>query len=153
MQIPWMHLIFYDAKVWQIFQAMSFKRYLLTIVLISYHTWCNYTLQLWHHIKLFSNREYVFQVVDQSCIHYSKFVPITAFAFWHWPGCKCSANLIFHPVNVSIILGVQSPTRSRKTPTVREFKPEIEGVMRSNVIFTIFMIQLDIYCVNVINVS
>ena len=44
----------------------------------------NYTLQLWHHIKLFSNREYVFQVVDQSCIHYGKFVAITAFGFWHW---------------------------------------------------------------------
>ena len=27
-----------DAKVWQIFQAISFKRYLLTIVLISYDT-------------------------------------------------------------------------------------------------------------------
>ena len=108
------------------------------LVLISYYTWCNYTLQLWHHIKLFSHREYVFQVVDQSCIQYSKFVAITAFAFWHWPGCKCSANLIFHPVNVSIILGLQSPTRSRKTPTVRECKPEIEGVVRSNVEFSLY---------------
>ena len=45
---------------------------------------------------------------------------------------------IFHPVNVSIILRVQSPTRSRKTLTVREFKPEIEGVMRSNVEFSLY---------------
>ena len=41
-------------------------------------------------------------------------------------------------MNVPTILVAQSPTRSRKTPTVREFKTEIEVVMRSIVDFSLF---------------
>ena len=53
-------------------------------------------------------------------------------------GMQMCANLILHPVNVSTILGAQSPTKSSKNSTVREFKSEIEVVMRSNVVFLLF---------------
>ena len=97
------------------FQAMSVKRYPLTNALIFHHTWCNLTIQSWHHKNDFQI-ENICVLSSQSHLHtnshHSKCVAFTAFAFWQRvPLCERKSDFPFCDGVGGTLLSVHVHTR------------------------------------------